>query len=194
MYEIPTTVRINGEEYAIRNDGDYRVILDCFLALEDDTLDSKERLLAALIIFYKDFNSVQDIYSFEYLEEAVTGMYNFFNCGQEPSENNSVNYKLIDWEKDSQLICSAINKVANKEIRAEKYLHWWTFMGYYAAIGESALTTIIHIRDKIVRQERLDKTERKYKQRNPQYFDWNHSSVEQREADRLVTELWNSGV
>ena len=35
MYEIPISVRINNIEYRIRNNGDYRVILDCFSALQD---------------------------------------------------------------------------------------------------------------------------------------------------------------
>ena len=58
MYEIPTAVTINDKTYAITNDGDYRMVLDCFKALEDDELSASERLLAALIIFYNDLNSV----------------------------------------------------------------------------------------------------------------------------------------
>ena len=30
MYEIPTKVNIGGTEYQIRNNGDYRMVLDCF--------------------------------------------------------------------------------------------------------------------------------------------------------------------
>lgn len=61
MYTIPTAINIDGMEYKIRNDGDFRVILDCFRALEDIELDAKERLLACLIIFYADLNSIEDV-------------------------------------------------------------------------------------------------------------------------------------
>ena len=119
-------------------------------------------------------------------------MYNFFNCGSKDSNSNS-NKKLIDWEKDSQLICSAVNAVAGKEIRLEPYIHWWTFMGYFTAIGESPITTIIQIRDKIVSGKSLEKHERTYRNNNPQYFIWNNKTIEEQEADKLVRDLWNSG-
>ena len=192
MYEIPISIKIEDRDYHIRNNGDYRVILDCFRALEDVELDARERLLAALIIFYEDFNSPSDVFESDDLEELVKEMYNFFNCGQETS-GTKTNHRLIDWEKDSQLICSAVNKVANTEIRAVPYIHWWTFMGYYTAIGESLLSTIIRIRDKIVTGKKLEKYERAYRVENPQYFVWNSRTVEEIEADNLVKQLWNNG-
>lgn len=193
MYEIPTSVEINGRKFHIRNNGDYRVILDCFSALEDAELDAKERLLASLIIFYDDFTTISDILELDDLEKFVTEMYKFFNCGQEKGLGTNTDHKLIDWDKDSQLICSAINKVANTEVRLEPYIHWWTFMGYYTAIGESPISTIIHIRDKIMKNKKLEKHEKEFRYSNPQYFTWNSKTVEENEADRLVKELWNNG-
>lgn len=192
MYSIPTSVTVDGKEYKIRNDGDFRTILDCFSALSDVDLTANERLMAALIIFYNDFESIYDLENESHLEELVSEMYKFFNCNSEISGTKSP-YKLIDWEMDSQLICSAINKVANMEIRAQKYIHWWTFMGYYTAIGDSPISTIINIRDKIVRGKKLEKHEREYRQNNPQFFMWNKQTVEDKEAEKLVRELWNSG-
>lgn len=192
MYEIPISIKIENRDYHIRNNGDYRVILDCFRALEDVELDARERLLAALIIFYEDFSSPEDVFESDDLEELVKEMYNFFNCSQETS-GTKTNHKLIDWEKDSQLICSAINKVANTEIRSVPYIHWWTFMGYYTAIGESLLSTIVRIRDKITKGKPLEKYERSYRAENPQYFVWNSRTVEETEADNLVKQLWNNG-
>ena len=192
MYEIPTSVNVDGVEYQIRNNGDFRVILDCFQALADVELSARERLLASLIIFYEDFDTILDSDADIDLEKLVRGMYDFFNCGSDNIGTQS-NKKLIDWEQDSQLICSAINKVANKEIRLEPYIHWWTFMGYFTAIGESPISTIISIRDKIVSGKRLEKYERQYRMNNPQYFTWNSKTVEENEADKLVRDLWNNG-
>lgn len=192
MYEIPTSINIDGVEYRIRNNGDFRVILDCFQALADVELTARERLLASLIIFYEDFESIIESGEDVDLEKLVSEMYNFFNCGSD-SVGTQSHKKLIDWKQDEQLICSAINKVANKEIRLESYIHWWTFMGYFTAIGESPISTIIGIRDKIVSGKPLEKHERQYRNSNPQYFTWNSKTVEENEADKLVRDLWNSG-
>ena len=193
MYEIPTTITVGSTEYRIRNKGDYRMVLDCFSALQDASLNSNERLFCSLIIFYEDINCIADINKFEDLEEAATKMFDFFNCGRSQSIGKKMNHKLIDWEQDSQIICSAINKVANKEVRAEPYIHWWTFMGYYSAVGESLLSTIVSIRDKIVRGKKLENHERIFRQENPEYFVWNTNSIDE-EAEELFNELWNKEV
>lgn len=192
MYSIPKSIIIQDKEFAIREDGDYRMVLDCFNALNDIELSEQYRVFTALIIFYEELNDFNDLSLYNmYLEDMVREMYKFMNCGEEnPVSNNNV--KLIDWELDSQLICSAINKVANTEIRAVPYCHWWTFMGYYNAIGESALSNIVGIRNKIARGKKLEKHESEFKRNNPQYFNRNYQTIEQLETDRLVKEMWNS--
>lgn len=192
MYEIPTSIELDGRQFPIRNNGDFRVILDCFQALGDVELDARERLLAALIIFYEDLDTIEDIDNLPDLEKAASEMYNFFNCGNMNMSAPSPG-KLVDWELDSQLISSAINKVCGFEIRSAPYIHWWTFMGYYTAIGECPFSTIVGIRSKILNNKKLEKYEQEFKRENPQYFAWNSQTVEKSEADQLVKELWNSG-
>lgn len=193
MFEIPTSYEIGGIKYKIRNDGDYRTILDCFAALSDEELTKEERLFASLIIFYEDLNSLEDINKFgENVTDAVNDMYDFFACGIKSETKNS--RKLIDWEQDEQMICAAVNKIAGKEIRFEPYIHWWTFMGFYSAVGEGLLSTVIGIRNKIITGKKLEKHEREFKRENPQYFVWNSKSVEQKEADEYVKQIWNSEV
>ena len=193
MYEIPTKIFIEGEEFPIRNNGDYRMVLDCFKALQDAELNPKERVFCSLLIFYENINSIADINKFPDLEVAVKEMYNFFNCGKDQSVGKRMKHRLIDWDKDSQMICSAINKVANKEVRAEPYIHWWTFMGYYSAVGESLLANVLTIRDKLMRGKKLEKHEKEFKRDNPEYFVWNARTTDDEEADRLFNELWNNG-
>ena len=191
MYEIPTQLLINGQYQPIRNKGDFRMVLDCFETLSDEALTRQEQLVACLIIFYENLTDIYDLSKLGNVETAVKEMFKFFNCGQEQSLGAKASYKLIDWDKDSQIVCSAINKVAGKEIRFEPYIHWWTFMGYYAAVDESVLSTVVGIRYKIMRGEKLEKHEQKFRRDNPQYFVWNHKTVEQREAEELLQQLWN---
>lgn len=187
MYELPISVEIGGVEWPIRNKGDYRVVLDIFSILEDPELTKAERILSAVIVFYEDFSDIEDLTQLPNMEEAIKKMYEFFNAGRK--DGQGINRKLIDWEDDSAMIVSAINNVAGKEIRAEEYIHWWTFVSYYMAIGESTMSTVVSIRDKVMKGESLEKWEQKYKKENPQYFSWNSKTIEEKEAENWLLSL-----
>lgn len=191
MYEIPTTIVIDGKKFPIRCKGDYRMVLDCFICLNDFELEEQERIFACLIIFYEDINSIEDIYTYdkETLQALVKEMYNFFSCGENPMK--SMPYKTIDWEKDSQLIASAVNKVANIEVRSVEYLHWWTFLGYFSEVGESVLSTVVSIRNKIKKGKKLEKYEKEFKNDNPHYFIWDSRTIEQRKDEEELRSIWN---
>lgn len=193
MYTLPTEFQIEDITLHIRERGDFRVILDCFSALQDSELAQEHRILTALFIFYEDFTTIDEVSQFPHIEEAITKMFAFFACNETTPATSQSELKLIDWNKDSQLVSSAVNKVAGKEIRAEAYIHWWTFMGYYSAIGESPLATIISIRKKILTGAKLEKEERKFRKDNPQYFIWDSKSVEQKGMEQLISDIWNGG-
>lgn len=191
MYSLPTSITIEGQSFAIRDNGDFRMVLDCFHVMNDLELNEQEQVLVMLMIFYDGIDTLEDLETIPNLQKAQEEMFKFFNCGK-IDDYQIHKPKLIDWEDDSELICSAINNVAKKEIRAESYLHWWTFIGYYMSVGESALSTVVGIRSKIVRGGKLEKHEREFKRDNPQYFVWNSKTKQDLEDDKLVKELWNS--
>lgn len=196
MYTLPTTVKIRDNDFKIRNKGDFRMVLDCFNALQDANLTQQERVISSLIIFYDDVHSYEDLCVLfkddEDLKLAIEKMYEFFNCNQK-EVGAKQNYKLIDWDNDSQIICSAINNVANIEIRSLEYLHWWTFMGYYISIGESVLSTVVGIRHKIATGKKLEKYEKDFKKDNPNYFNFDYRTSEQREEDAKFRAMWEGG-
>ena len=191
MYDLPTSILIEDKEFKIRNKGDFRVILDCFVALNDIELEEDLRITTSLIIFYEDFNSIEDVVNTDVntLSQLVQAMYRFFNCNEE-SVGAVKPYRLVDWENDSQMVIASINAVAHKEIRSEPYVHWWTFMGYYLNIGDGAFANIISIREKIVKQKKLEKYEQEFVNDNPQYFKWEWRTDEQLQEDKLVQEIW----
>lgn len=189
MYELPTEITIGGRQYGIRNRGDYRVVLDAFSALEDAELNQSERIISALIIFYEDLNDIEDVFELSDMETAVKEMYRFFNCFAPETVKKAK--KLIDWEQDSNLISSAVNKVSGVEIRTEPYIHWWTFVSYYMAIGDCVLSTVVSIREKTLTGAKLEKWERDYIHDNPQYFNWNHKTVDEIEAEEWLKSVWN---
>lgn len=191
MYEIPTCIQLGEQSYPIRNQGDYRMVLDCFQALNDIELSINERVYSCLIIFYDGMNGMEDLDIFPDIEEAVKQMYIFFNCGDAIDKDIPKTPKLVDWEKDTQLICAAVNKVAGQEVRAIPYMHWWTFMGYYMSIGSSPLSNVVSIRHKIATHQKLEKYERQFQHENPQYFKMDFRSEEDKRYDELIKEIWN---
>lgn len=170
-FDLPITITVNDKSYPIRNRGDFRVILDCFEAINDPELGDTLSAITALIIFLDGMETEEDIIDTfgNHLGEALTQMYLFFNCGQE-SIGAVTKYDVVDWEADAQLISGAINAIAGFEIRGIEYLHWWSFMGYYLNIGECAFSTIVNIRSKIRDDKKLEKYEKDFKRDNPQYF------------------------
>ena len=192
MYELPTEIIVKGIPYQIRNRGDYRMILDVFSVLEDDELEQNERVISALMIFYENFNELEDVLACgDDLEELVKQMYNFFNGDKVKANEVKKARKLLDWEGDSALISAAINHVSGKEIRSEPYIHWWTFLSYYMSVGESVLSTVISIRDKIANGKKLEKWEQDYKRDNPQYFRWKYKTVDEIDAENWLKSVWN---
>ena len=191
MYSLPTSLIVNGKEFAVRNRGDFRTVLDCFETLDTIEITKEARILSCLCLFYEDINCFEDIAKFDDIVEAYNRMIWFFNCGQDAIGSQS-QYKLLDWNKDAPLIYSAVNNVAQKEVRNEDYLHWWTFMGYYLAIGECSLSNIVSIRSKRAKGKKLEKYEQQFIRENPQYF-WNTQSIEQQEMEAEIRRMWENG-
>lgn len=193
MFELPTTITVGGVEYPIRNNGDYRMIFDVFKALNDDELDNSLRVATALIIFLDGMTSLEDISDAfpedDLLEEAAKGMTVFINCGQEEMLGVQTKSSVIDWEQDQQIVAGAVNTVANLEVRALPYLHWWTFMGYFMGIGEGVFSTIVNIRSKIKEGKKLEKYEQEFRRDNPQYFVTKRTAQEQA-FDEELKRMW----
>ena len=197
MYGLPTSIKIGTKNYKIRNNGDFRTILDCFSFFQNSELDERHRTIAALIAFY-DGLTFDNFYTYfdrdvNICTSAQNEMYNFINCYQKANPNRK-SYKLYDWDEDEQLIFSAINQVAGYEVRTmNTYCHWFTFMGYFNQIGEGAFSTVVAIRKKIIEHSKLDKWEQKFKNENPHYFMWNSKTKAQQDREKEIMSLWNKG-
>lgn len=169
------------------------MVLDCFNALNDIEMSKDYRIATAVVIFYEDCNSIDDIcnvFGDNYVT-AVEKMFCFFNTNQS-NVGTKCNFRLIDWDNDSQIICAAVNSVAHTEIRSLEYVHWFTFMGWYMSVGESVLATVVEIRNKIVTGKKLEKYEQKFRKDNPYYFMWNSKTAEQIEEENEIMALWNA--
>ena len=156
-WEFPTSLNIGGTDYEIRTD--YRAVLDLLTALNDNDLtDSDEQIEAYMksrVILEIMFPQCDDIPA-EHLQEALDKVVEFIDMG---ITEDSKKPKTMDWEQDAPILIPAINKVLNCEIRAEKYIHWWTFLGAYMGMGERLSSDTVSIRKKKDRGKKLDKWE-----------------------------------
>lgn len=155
LWSLPTSAVIGGKTYSIN--ADFRDILDIFRYMSDMEQPEHIRWRIVLALFYEG-----DIPR-DHQEEAMEYLVNFISCG-EPDGKPAP--KLLDWEQDAQIIVADVNKVAGMEIRRLPFLHWWTFMAYFNAIGEGQLSTLVSLRDKLARGKKLEKWEQEYYRKN----------------------------
>lgn len=157
IWDLPTTVKIAESEYAIRNKCDYRVVLDCIAALNDMELTDDEKIKCALYIFYESPEEISDY------EKAIAEMYRIINGGEVDDKPNTEKPRLMDWTHDFPRIAPPINRVLGYDVRTPgKYTHWYTFLGGYGEIGECTFSTIVSIRSKRAKGQKLDKWEIDY--------------------------------
>ena len=188
VWNFPTSLDIGGVEYEIRTD--YRVILDLLMALNDPELTDLDNKMSAymqsrviLEIMFPDCDNIPQ----EHIQEALDKVAEFIDMG---IGDDSKKPKTMDWEQDAPIIIPAINKVLNKEIRAEKYMHWWTFLGAYMEIGEGLFSNIIHIRHKKAKGKKLEKWEQDFYKENKSLIDFQHKEKRSNEEKEMLRDYF----
>lgn len=163
---MPEVLTVVGEDYPIRTD--YRNVLQVFEAFQDPELSQEEKWIVAIYLLLEPFScaddvleAVEDGFDIGAAAEQITW---FISAGKESGDNREL--PTYDWLQDEQMIFSAVNKVAGKETRAEDYIHWWTFLGYFNEIGEGDFSFIVGIRNKLNHSKKLEKYEREYLSKN----------------------------
>lgn len=178
--ELPRSVRVNGKNYRARTD--YRDIIKILLAFSDPELEDNEKLYVCLYVFYRDFDRLQP----KDYEEALKQALAFIDQG-DGEENKRPSPRVMDWEQDAALLFPAVNKVAGFETRSAKYIHWWTFMGYYMEISDGVFSNVLHLRLKKAKGKKLEKWESEFWNSNKRIcaLQPKLSAAEQAEKDRL---------
>ena len=166
MYSLPYHVEIDGERYAIRDNCDFRMVLDVINALNDVDLTEQERMQCALFIFYGD--EIQNIAN---VEEAVRQMMIVLNIGEEEHEE-SKKPSLMDWHHDFPILAPPISRTLGYDVRTpDKFTHWWTFVGAYMEIGECTFSNVVSIRTKRMKGKKLEEWEKEFYRDNKKMVD-----------------------
>lgn len=156
---LPEALEIDGVSYAIRSD--YRVVLHIFEAFADPGLTEEEKAEICLRCLYEHPEDIPPAL----LGEAVKRAFWFCDGGDMP-KTESEEIRTMDWKHDESVLFPAVSKAAGFEVRSCKHLHWWVFLGYFGEIGEGLFSTVMHIRQKQARGEKLEKWEREFFRRN----------------------------
>jgi len=158
---LPQTVKVCNQEYKIRSD--FRDILTIFSAYNDDSLTENDKAFVCLRRFYVDLPSIPK--TKEAYTEAINAAHDFMEF---KLSDDRPSPKVVNWEKDEQMIFPAINKVAGLEVRTVPYMHWWTFLGYFMAVDRDDLWgTVLTIRQKKATHKKLEKHEKEFLLANP---------------------------
>lgn len=187
-YDLPTSVEVNGTEYAVRSD--YRAILDIIEATSDPELTESDKAETMMDIFYPDFAemSPQDY------EEAIKQCVLFIDCGETKREEKRTP-KLMDWQQDFPLIVAPVNHILGYDVRGVVYdrerntggLHWWTFLSAYQEIGDCTFSQVVSIRRKKAKGKQLDRSDQEFYRDNRHLVDFKRKYTER---DEDVISQW----
>lgn len=150
---LPRTLNVGGKDYPIRSD--FRVVLNVFDALTDEDLSDDDKALVVLKSLYFTFSDIPQ----EDIQEAAEKAMWFMDGGDAPKVKSD-GLKTFDWKHDESILFPAVNKVAGYETRSCKYLHWWTFLGFFNEIGDGLFSTIMAIRQKRMHGKKLEQWEK----------------------------------
>ena len=190
-WEFPTSLNIGGVDYEIRTD--YRAVLDLLPALNDPELEDEDKNVTAYmqsqVILQIMFPNCDEIPA-EHIQDALDKVAEFIDMG---ISDESKKPKTMDWEQDATIIIPAVNKVLNTEIRAVQYMHWWTFLGAYMEIGESLFSNVLHIRQKIAKNKKLEKWEQEFYKENKSLIDFKNTDQRSDEEKEALREYFGYG-
>ncbi len=183
-WELPESLRVGQKDWPIRSD--FISALDCMVVLEADDLDEAEKADFVCRILFPDW---EQIYHSGLFQEAVQAAFDFLDGGRPKKTKEEASSdkpgRVMSWTDDGAMIFDAINKRRPVDVRVEKP-HWWTFLGYYMEIDESLFATVLALRHKIRDGKKMDKQEKEFIQRNPQYFRVKNDDLHMDEADELL--------
>lgn len=184
LWSLPERLFVAGQERDIR--ADFRDVLRVIELLERPSLYPEGRLYLALRMFYPKLDEIPQ----QNWRQAADAMMEFLAGGRE--DEGPSGPKLLDWQQDADLILSDVNRVAGKEIRAEVFVHWWTFLGWFGAIGEGRLSAVVAVRKKLREGKALESWEKEFYRENKARIDLKpRLSVEEQAEKQRLEKLLN---
>lgn len=155
---LPEALEVGGQQIAIN--ADFRNVLTIFEAFDDPEITKEEKAIVCLARLYAG------PLPYYHIEEAYKKAVWFLDGGDLP-KSDPEGARLIDWNHDGSMIFPAVSKVLGTiDVRSLPFLHWWTFLGSFGEVGEGLLSTVLNLRQKRSRGEKLTKSEERFWRKN----------------------------
>lgn len=141
--ELPTTVEIDGSEYAINKN--FRDCLRVIMAYEDVELTGLEKQAVLLECMYPEIpeNTVLAI------EMAVRFLDGGKKIDQSESEKTP-DKRVFSFLKDANYIFSAFRQTHGIDLEAIEYMHWWKFLALYMDLGDTFFCNLTSLRKRVL--------------------------------------------
>ena len=135
--DLPTSVKIDGKNYAV--DTDFRTFIIFEKILMNDKLNSKQQVREIIDLFFYDETPTN-------IASAVRQVYGLYLCGKKPpkeeerrvKKNGEVEIKppaIFDYEIDAPYIYSAFMSQYQIDLNDIEYLHWWKFKALFSGLN-----------------------------------------------------------
>lgn len=184
VWRLPRSLEISGREFFIRTD--FRDILYALKFFSDPEYSDYEKAEICLTVMYPDYDETCSV---EQKAEMLKKVCEFIDMGLTADDGSGKKRpRTMDWEKDAKIIIPGINKVLGMEVRALEYMHWWTFLSAYMEIGEGVFASVVNIRTKKSKGEKLEKWEKEFAKENKQLIDLDFKKTEEQrfEHERMM--------
>ena len=183
-WSLPTSVHVAGVDWDIRTD--FRIVIDVLIAFDNPEYDDTEKWMYCIMSLVKGYENLER----KDYHEMCQALIQFIDMGIK--DDGISKRKVMDWEQDASLIVTAVNKVLGREVRADSYLHWWSFLSAYMEIDNKTLfSNILSIRIKKSKGKKLEKWERTFYNENKDIIDLKkhrnkRSQAEKEALDALI--------
>ena len=169
-YELPASLHVGDADYPIRTD--FRDVLYLMKIFADPQYEADEKAAIVLRVLYETWEDIPQERYDEALEKAAA----FIDGGMAGERSRRGGPRTMP----------AVNRVLGGEVRAMPYLHWWTFLGAYMEIGESLFSTVLSIRRKRAKGQKLEKWEQEFCKENRAIIELRGPSDEDDKARRAA--------
>ena len=183
-WSLPTSVHVAGVDWDIRTD--FRIVIDVLIAFDNPEYDDTEKWMYCIMSLVKGYENLER----KDYHEMCQALIQFIDMGIK--DDGISKRKVLDWEHDASLLVTAVNKVLGREVRADSYLHWWSFLSAYMEIDNKTLfSNILSIRIKKSKGKKLEKWEQEFYRENKSLIDIKRKlTAEEEEEERLLEEMF----
>lgn len=140
--DYPEFAEIDGVQYELNTD--YRVALNCFDAIEDESLNDTTRAFAVVVLLFgKENKSTGEIENVpDNINEALRIADKYLKCGNEKTSVET-HKRDMDFNYDMHYIKASFLSDYDIDLDEVKYMHYWKFCDLISGLTEQSILSKI---------------------------------------------------